>query len=146
MSTTVDVNVLVHAINRGAPRHRAALGVIEDLAGGMERFTLLWPVVLGFVRITTHPSILPSPLAPQDAIMRIDELLALPHVRVVGEGDDPAGFWQCYRATQAQVRGGNDVPDAHLAALMLQHGVRRIYTDDRGFRRFDGIDAVPLAG
>ena len=36
---------------------------------------------------------------------------------------------------------GNDVPDAHLAALMRQHGVRVIYTRDRDFRRFDGIDA-----
>jgi predicted nucleic acid-binding protein len=36
---------------------------------------------------------------------------------------------------------GNDVPDAHIAALMRQHGVRLIYTRDRDFRRFDGIDA-----
>jgi hypothetical protein len=36
---------------------------------------------------------------------------------------------------------GNEVPDAHLAALMRQHGVRLIYTRDRRFRRFDEIDA-----
>jgi predicted nucleic acid-binding protein len=35
---------------------------------------------------------------------------------------------------------GDDLPDAHLATLMRQHGVRVIYTRDRGFRRFDGID------
>jgi uncharacterized protein len=27
-----------------------------------------------------------------------------------------------------------------LAALMRQHGVRLIYTRDRDFRRFEGID------
>jgi predicted nucleic acid-binding protein len=32
------------------------------------------------------------------------------------------------------------VPDAHLATLMRQYGVRTIYTRDRDFRRFDGID------
>jgi predicted nucleic acid-binding protein len=36
---------------------------------------------------------------------------------------------------------GNDVPDAHLASLMRQHDVRVIWTRDRDFRRFDGIDA-----
>lgn len=36
-------------------------------------------------------------------------------------------------------RAGNAVPDAHLAALMRQHGVATIYTRDRDFRRFEGI-------
>jgi predicted nucleic acid-binding protein len=35
---------------------------------------------------------------------------------------------------------GNDVPDAHLAALMRQHGVRLIWTRDRDFRTFDWIE------
>jgi predicted nucleic acid-binding protein len=33
------------------------------------------------------------------------------------------------------------VPDAHLVALMRENGVRRIWTSDRDFRRFDGIEA-----
>jgi predicted nucleic acid-binding protein len=28
------------------------------------------------------------------------------------------------------------VPDAHLAALLLQHGIRTIHTNDNDFRRF----------
>jgi predicted nucleic acid-binding protein len=35
-----------------------------------------------------------------------------------------------------------DVTDAHIAALMRRHGVRVIYTRDRDFRRFDGIEPV----
>lgn len=34
---------------------------------------------------------------------------------------------------------GNLVPDAHLAALMLEHGVATIVTRDRDFRRFRGL-------
>ena len=34
---------------------------------------------------------------------------------------------------------GNLVPDAHLAALMLEHGVGTIVTRDRDFRRFRGL-------
>ena len=35
---------------------------------------------------------------------------------------------------------------AHVAALMLQHGVGTIYSRDRGFRRFDGIRVVDPFG
>jgi predicted nucleic acid-binding protein len=34
---------------------------------------------------------------------------------------------------------GRQVPDAHIAALMRQHGVATIYTRDTDFRRFNGI-------
>jgi predicted nucleic acid-binding protein len=41
---------------------------------------------------------------------------------------------------------GNEVPDAHLTALIREHGVRIIHTRDRDFRRFDGIEVRdPLA-
>jgi uncharacterized protein len=56
---------------------------------------------------------------------------------VVGEAD---GFWSVFRqvADPLPVRG-NLVTDAHLVALMRQHGVREIWTHDRDFRKFDGI-------
>jgi uncharacterized protein len=49
------------------------------------------------------------------------------------------GFLQAYESTAPEVTRGRQVPDAHIAALMRQHGVRTIYTRDRDFRRFDGI-------
>jgi hypothetical protein len=38
------------------------------------------------------------------------------------------------------VCAGNLVPDAHVVALMLEHDVGAIWTHDRDFRRFDGIE------
>jgi predicted nucleic acid-binding protein len=35
---------------------------------------------------------------------------------------------------------GNLVPDAHLAALLRQHGVRRLYTADTDFHRFPFLE------
>jgi len=41
---------------------------------------------------------------------------------------------------------GNLAHDAHIAAVLAEHGVRRIYTRDQGFRRFPGLEVVdPLA-
>jgi len=35
---------------------------------------------------------------------------------------------------------GNLVPDAHLVALMLENEARSIWTHDRDYRRFNGIE------
>ena len=59
-------------------------------------------------------------------------------MRTPGEED---GLWDVYLSMAGDHARGNDVPDAHLAALMRQHGVGVIYTRDRDFRRFDGIEA-----
>ncbi|MEZ5727160.1 MAG: type II toxin-antitoxin system VapC family toxin [Burkholderiaceae bacterium] len=37
---------------------------------------------------------------------------------------------------------GNLVPDAHLAAVLVQHGVTRIYTHDQDFRKFDALEVI----
>jgi predicted nucleic acid-binding protein len=37
---------------------------------------------------------------------------------------------------------GNLVPDAHVAALLRQHGVRRLCTADRDFRKFDFLEVA----
>jgi toxin-antitoxin system PIN domain toxin len=137
MSATIDANVLVYASDRRAGPHDAAEALVRRLAAGPEILYLFWPVLLGYVRIVTHPGILSTPLSPIDALRNVESLLDRPHVRAPGELD---GFWSIFRSTAGDRPRGNDVPDAHLAALMRQHGVRVIYTADRDFRRFEGIE------
>lgn len=67
----------------------------------------------------------------------IEDVLTRPHVRSPGE---QPRFWPVFRDTLAtDVVRGNLVSDAHLVALVRQHGVETIWTSDRDFRRFDGI-------
>ena len=137
MSATLDANVLVYASDRRAKNHDAAEALVRRLAAGPEILYLFWPVLLGYVRIVTHPGILSTPLPPMDALRNVESLLDRPHVRAPGELD---GFWSIFRSAAGDRPRGNDVPDAHVAALMRQHGVRVIYTADRDFRRFEGIE------
>jgi toxin-antitoxin system PIN domain toxin len=142
VSATVDVNVLVYASNEGDPAHEAARALLERLAAGPSLLYLFWPVLLGYLRIVTHPAILPRPLAPRLAMRNVEQLLVPSHVRAPGEA---AGFWAQFSEVAGSHPRGNDVPDAHLAALMRQHEVRVIYTRDRDFLRFDGIETRDLA-
>lgn len=138
MSATVDANILIYASNAADPLNQQAETLVRRLATGPEIVYLFWPTLLGYLRIVTHPAILPRPLGPREAMRNVEALLDRPHVRSPGEAD---GFWPIFRLAAGDRIRGNDVPDAHLAALMRQHGVRLIYTHDRDFRHFDGIEA-----
>jgi uncharacterized protein len=136
VSSTVDTNILIYASNASDPLHDTAESLVRRLAAGPELLYLFWPALLGYVRIVTHSAILPRPLTARQAMANVEALLDRPHVRAPGEAD---GFWALYRYVGDRARG-NDVPDAHLVALMRQNGVRLIYTRDRAFRQFEGIE------
>lgn len=140
MSYSVDVNVLLYASDTASPLHGAAKAFLESRALDTELFCLTWPTLLGYVRIATHPRIFVAPLSHDVAAGNVEALLALPTVRVVAETEE---FWNVYRdVTGSLTVRGNLVPDAHLTALLRLHGVDRIYTNDRDFRKFDGIRSV----
>ena len=143
MSAAVDANILVYASNQADPVHAPALQLVQALAAGPDLFYLFWPVVLGYLRIVTHPAILPRPLSPRDATMNADALLSRAHVRSPGE---ESGFWDLFRKTGRDLARGNDVPDAHLVTLMRQHGVRRIYSRDAGLRVFAELEVIDPFG
>jgi toxin-antitoxin system PIN domain toxin len=139
MSATIDANILVYASNNSDPVHPQAIQLIQRLAAGPDLLYLFWPVVLGYLRIVTHPAILPKPLTAREATTNAEGILRRQHVRTPGEAD---GFWELFRATSRDQARGNDIPDAHLVTLMRQHGVRRIYSRDSGLRRYADIEVV----
>jgi toxin-antitoxin system PIN domain toxin len=107
-------------------------------------FCIGWPTVMTYLRIATHPAVFNRPLTPDEAMTNVETLLRLPHARFLAEED---GFWDLYREMTARVpTRGNLVPDAHLAALLRQHGVRTLYTHDRDFLQFPFLEVRdPLA-
>jgi toxin-antitoxin system PIN domain toxin len=145
VSVTVDANLLLYATDEASPFHDGARRLLEELATGPGIVYVFWPTVMAYLRLSTHPSVFERPLSPTDAIANVDRLLGLPHVQGPGEQDR---FWHVFRgvAGEADARG-NLVGDAHLVALMVQNGVRAIWTHDRDFRRFPGIEVRdPFAG
>lgn len=137
MTTTVDAKILLYAADEESPLQERALALVKHLMTGPALVYILWPVVMAYLRTGTNPRLFDSPLSPESAMAAIDRLLAPSHIRVVGEGED---FWDAYRLVAEDVKPrGNLVTDAHLVALMRQHGVSTIWTRDRDFRKFDGI-------
>jgi hypothetical protein len=138
MSYSLDVNLLLYASDRSYERHDAARRFLDSCAEGPELLFLAWPTLMAYLRIATHPSIFVAPLSPDEAFDNVNALLAMPHARAVSELD---GFADAYKqVTDGLVVRGNLVPDAHVAAILFQHGVRTLYSSDRDFRKFATLD------
>lgn len=119
-------------------RPERAGAFLDECVQGDEVCCLAWPTVVSYLRLSTHSAIARTPLSPDQAMANIDALIGLRHVRVLGEDE---GFWSVYRAcVKGMAVRGNLVSDAHLAAILRQHGVRVLYTNDADFRRFSFLD------
>lgn len=66
----VDLNVLLYIVNEDAVHHRASLDWWQETLQGDEPLGLAWVVLLGFLRLTTNPTIFPPPRARAPPINR----------------------------------------------------------------------------
>lgn len=137
MSYAIDVNVLLYASDAASPFSGRAREFLQRCAAGSEVLCLAWPTLMSYLRLSTHPAIFAAPLSPNEAERNVRSLLALPHARALSEQE---GFWEIYRqTTRGLAVRGNDVPDAHLAALLRQHDVPTLYTNDRDFLKYSSL-------
>jgi len=141
--TLVDANVLLYAANRSAPEHIAAREWLDAHLSGPARVGLPWPSLLAFVRLATNPVVMRRPVTTQVAWTQVREWLSAEAAWVPLPTDR-------HEALMAEFCGAawmtsRLVPDAHLAALAIEHGLTLCSTDG-DFARFPGLDwANPLA-
>jgi toxin-antitoxin system PIN domain toxin len=138
LSFALDVNILLYASDSDSPFHDRATRFLEECTRQEDLLCLGWPTAMSYLRIATHPSIFAHPLTPSEAMSNVESLLNLGHVRFLAQEE---GFWEVYRKlTRETPTRGNLVPDAHLAAILRQHGVKTLYTHDRDFLKFPFLD------
>ena len=132
----VDLNVLLYAINRDSTHHTACLRWWEEALSDHEPIGLAWVVLLGFLRLSTHPRVFPRPLDAEVAIERVDAWIAHPSVRIVREVED---HWRILRELLGNAgTAGNLTTDAHLASLAIAHGATLV-SCDADFGRFSKL-------
>ncbi len=131
-----DVNVLIYAYNTTNRWHEQARMFVEAAFSRPSPVLLPWATLLAFIRITTDRRILAEPFTVEEATEIVTGWLELPMVEVVSP---TSRHWvvleQLLTRDQAP---GLLVPDAHLAALAIEHGAVLCSTD-RDFARFQGL-------
>ena len=132
----VDANLLLYAKVADLPQHGRVVRWFEESVRSGMRVGLPWPSLLGFVRIATNSRVFARPLSTGDAWGQVEEWLELPGIWV------PQPTEQHGRVVSELLLGANAgsnlVPDAHLAAIAIEHGLE-IYSTDADFARFPGV-------
>jgi len=131
-----DTNILIYSMDGTARQHRAAKAWLEAALSGTERIGFAWIALLGFLRISTQSRLFLNPLSVAEAARLVEKQLASPMAEIIHPGPDHAHL--LLRLLAEAGTAGNLVPDAHLAALAIEHGAELV-TFDRDFGRFTGL-------
>jgi toxin-antitoxin system PIN domain toxin len=133
----VDANILLFATDQSSPLHRSALDWLTEQLSGPRRVALPWLVLGAFLRLATNPRVWRSPLTPEQAWGQVEGWLAADAAWI----PEPTGrHAEVLRAlvVSYQLRA-NQIPDAQLAALAIEHGLT-VCSADTDFARFREIE------
>ncbi len=129
----VDANILLYAEDSLHPFNKQAREWWDAQLSGSQPVCLCWMVLSAFIRIGTNPRVFERPLSLNQALSRVESWLDQPCTRIVRPTER---HWTVF---QQMLVGGqavaNLVPDAHLAALAIEHGCELASTDS-DFARF----------
>ena len=137
----VDTNVLVYAANSTVQFHSPCREWLDRQRRRPDAWYLTWGIVYEFLRVSTHPRILPRPWTASAAWSFITALLASPGLDVLIPTQRHADVASAV-ISELSYLAGNIVHDAHTAILMREHGIRQICTRDTDFSRFAFLEVI----
>jgi len=132
----VDANILLYATNSESDQHGKCRAWLDEKLGGVAPVGLPWPSLLAFLRIATNPRVLRKPLSMASAWQQVTDWLSADTVWTPAPTERHATVLGSLLASPGLY--ANLVPDAHLAALAIEHGLTLCSTDG-DFARFSGL-------
>jgi hypothetical protein len=118
------------------PQHSAARRWLEQTMNSGIRVGMPWQVLLGFARLATNPRIFPRAIPIAGAWQVIEFWLGHPNVWIPAAGERHREILSPLLPHTAG--NANLIPDAHLAALAIEHGLL-LCSADGDFARFPGL-------
>jgi toxin-antitoxin system PIN domain toxin len=140
----VDTNILIYSFINLFPNHRDAQNWLNQVLDGTDRVGLPWASLLGFLRVATNPRVFSQAAPIADAWAQVVAWLQCDTAWV----PEPTERHSIVLGELLALPGihGNLIPDAHLAALAIEHGLTLCSTDG-DFARFPGLRWInPLQG
>lgn len=139
----LDANLLLYAVDASSPFHAAARDFLTEALNGPRRVAFPWPSLLAFLRISTHPRAATTPLSAEAAWQYVEDWLAADVAWI--PTPTPRHAEVLARLVRERHVTANLVPDAHLAALAIEHGLA-VASADTDFARFPELRWInPLA-
>lgn len=141
----VDTNVLLYAANTSCDEHATCRAKLQSWRRSALPWCTTWNVLYEFVRVVTHARILPRPWTGPAAMDFVQALVATPSLSILTHTPRHVATARLTLSEYPDL-AGSILHDAHTAILLREHGVERIVTRDRDFRRFSFLRVEdPLA-
>lgn len=128
----VDANLLIYAHVSTTSQHGVAREWLNIELNGTSRVGLPWSSLLAFVRLVSNPRVFARPLSVAESWKQVEAWLAVDSVWVPVPTPRHAQVLATLLPTLSRA---DLVPDAHLAALALEHGLT-LCSADGDFARF----------
>ena len=132
----LDTNILLYARVESFEQHAIAKQWLDERLNGVTGVGIPWPTLLAFVRLISNPRVFERPLSTKEAWLQVEQWLDCHPVWT------PAATERHREVMRTLVPSignrPNLVPDAHLAALAIENGLKLCSTDG-DFARFPGL-------
>lgn len=138
---TPDVNVLVHAFRKDSKSHALCHEWLENRINDPAPFAISSIVLSGFLRIVTHSKIFKQPSSLDEALEFCEIIKSSPSLIFI---EPSSRHWKIFKKiTTALHSRGNEIPDAWLAALAIEHQCRWV-TFDKAFLKYPELQTELL--
>ena len=132
----VDANILIYAYHTGSPYHGRMKSWLDGTLNGVPKAGLPWASLLAFARIVTNPRVFEKPATVDAAWTQVLDWTRAPAAWIPHPTEEHAEVIR--RILRKVSVHANDIPDLHLAALAIEHGLR-ICSTDSGFSRYPDL-------
>ena len=136
----LDTNLIVYAHRSDMPEHFKAQAIISEFIQSEKLFAVAWPSFYEFYRLVTHGKVFRVPSSREQALSVIRSFFEIPYCRVLSHS---VAHWENMESLckEADVRG-NLAFDVQIAAIMLDHGVEEVISNDGDFLRFNRLKVI----
>jgi uncharacterized protein len=132
----VDANLLIYASTPAVKEHPSARRWLDETLNGGMRVGLPWASLLTFLRLVANPRVFERPPSLTEAWQQVERWLEVDSVWIPVPTER---HHQLFAQLLTQTSERSDlVPDVHLAALAIEHGLT-LCSADRDFARFSGL-------
>lgn len=141
----VDTNILLHAAIKELPHHHSTKELIEGFRRKSFSWYSTWGIFYEFLRVSTHRAVFKKPLSCRQAWDFLKIIFNSPGFSLLTETENHHEIIESLISLPSPI-AGNLWHDVHIIALMMENGIRDIYTFDSDFHRFSSIRILnPLA-
>lgn len=132
----IDANILAYAHVSSFTQHKLARDWLDQQLNAPAPVGLPWTSLIAFLRLVTNPRVFERPEPIGDAWRQVRTWLAAETAWIPQPTERHRDLLSEFLALPGV--HGNLVPDAHLAALAIEHGLMLCSTDG-DFGRFPGL-------